>query len=411
LPDQTDDTFSAERGRFFAVDRRAWHYVSELGNINPAIAYLVIAKGTGRDNRTTSTSTHAVSTYTRIARSRAKAAIAALIDAGAVRRMESGSRPRYYITPAHNIPGVVPEPGSTLSDDDDWFHETLMDRVRKGTPIAKTDLAKAGTLVEEGWLVEDKGKFSLGPGPPPEWIWLPNELVTGAQGETPPIERVRRSGDVMLLRLLVDLYDMQSLAEDGGVRRTVLRQNFARTEIGRCGKFIIFGFRPDDTRTVWWNDTTRCHRRDLTKKKKADGENEARDFWRRLDRLLDFGLVEWVPHLIDNDSAESEIIHPYGTGNSESVVDQLGHLAHQAALASLTIAQRDRATEYGFHLAPVLAADFRDAQMIGVLVTTYRAKSAATAAWIAKNAEMGETYIPVYERLIATSVERATKAA
>jgi len=37
---------------FFAVDRRAWARVCALG-LNPAVAYLVVACGTGGDNRTT----------------------------------------------------------------------------------------------------------------------------------------------------------------------------------------------------------------------------------------------------------------------------------------------------------------------------------------------------------------------
>jgi hypothetical protein len=39
------------RGGFFAVDRRAWALVCGLG-MNPAVAYLVLAHGTGGDNRT-----------------------------------------------------------------------------------------------------------------------------------------------------------------------------------------------------------------------------------------------------------------------------------------------------------------------------------------------------------------------
>ena len=40
---------------FFAIDRRAWARVCALG-LNAAVAYLVVACGTGGDNRTTSLS-------------------------------------------------------------------------------------------------------------------------------------------------------------------------------------------------------------------------------------------------------------------------------------------------------------------------------------------------------------------
>src|SRR3712207_50432 len=70
-------------GDFFAVDRRAWARVCGLG-MNPAVAYLVLARGTGGDNRTTKWSAKAVKKYTEISRSRAPLAIAELERAKAV---------------------------------------------------------------------------------------------------------------------------------------------------------------------------------------------------------------------------------------------------------------------------------------------------------------------------------------
>jgi hypothetical protein len=54
---------------------------------------------------------------------------------------------------------------------------------------------------------------------PPEWIFLPNTFVTGAADETQPLELLRQTQDPMALRLAVDLYYAQNLAEDGGVSR------------------------------------------------------------------------------------------------------------------------------------------------------------------------------------------------
>ena len=65
------------RGGFFAVDRRAWEKVCDLG-LNPMVAYLVLARGTGADQRTTAWSVNAVEAYTGIGRPRAKGAIDAL---------------------------------------------------------------------------------------------------------------------------------------------------------------------------------------------------------------------------------------------------------------------------------------------------------------------------------------------
>ena len=52
---------------FFRIDRRTWAKVCELG-MNPAVAYLVLACGTGKDHRGTSWSVQAaVKKYTAIA--------------------------------------------------------------------------------------------------------------------------------------------------------------------------------------------------------------------------------------------------------------------------------------------------------------------------------------------------------
>src|SRR3954470_23840851 len=68
------------RGEFFAVDRRAWAKACSVG-LNAAITYLVLARGSGGDNRTTAWSTNAVEQRTAMGRHRAKAALKALVDA------------------------------------------------------------------------------------------------------------------------------------------------------------------------------------------------------------------------------------------------------------------------------------------------------------------------------------------
>ena len=51
------------QGDFFAIDRRAWARVCGLG-INPAVAYLVLARGTGANNRSSSCAAPAAEIYT-----------------------------------------------------------------------------------------------------------------------------------------------------------------------------------------------------------------------------------------------------------------------------------------------------------------------------------------------------------
>jgi hypothetical protein len=46
------DTGTGAKGNFLAVDSRLWESVRALG-LNEAVSYLVQARGTARDNRTT----------------------------------------------------------------------------------------------------------------------------------------------------------------------------------------------------------------------------------------------------------------------------------------------------------------------------------------------------------------------
>ena len=72
---------------FFAVDKRSWVAACDLG-MQAAVAYLVLATGTGRDNRT-SWSTNAIERCTGIGRKRAKAAIGKLTEAAMERSRSS----------------------------------------------------------------------------------------------------------------------------------------------------------------------------------------------------------------------------------------------------------------------------------------------------------------------------------
>src|SRR3954447_10317824 len=73
------------RERIFAVDRRAWARACDLG-MPAAVSYLVLACGTGGDQRTTGWSVDAITRHTGIGRPRAKKAVQALRDHGLVPR-------------------------------------------------------------------------------------------------------------------------------------------------------------------------------------------------------------------------------------------------------------------------------------------------------------------------------------
>lgn len=82
------------RGGFFGVDRRTWARICVPGSLNEAVAYLVLACGTGRDNVTSTWSVEAIERRTGISRYRAATAIKNLQTEGFVRKTRGGTRPR-----------------------------------------------------------------------------------------------------------------------------------------------------------------------------------------------------------------------------------------------------------------------------------------------------------------------------
>jgi hypothetical protein len=338
-------------GSFFAIDQRTWALVCEWG-VNPAAAYLTQACGTGRDNRTTAWSINAIRTYTGMSLSRAQEALGRLIERRVSVLTTGGSRrPRYDLPPWHKIER----------------------RKQKDTP---------------------------------ELIWLPNAVVTGASGETPPVQLLRQTRDAMTLRLFVDLYHAQNLRDDGGVSRRFLWQKFERHEVGRRGQMTVWGF-SDPAEWVSRTGPIEAHCRAMTKdeleNRSASDKRDSRnwtgsDAFRRIKTLVDLGLVEWVPHLFEGDDDGAEPIHAYGLGNGGTVEDRLGAAAHVSGVALLTERQADWAEEQGLRLAPV-PHHFANVQMIGVARLRYRPKTRMTAAWWAELTSKGEAYIRAYKEL------------
>ena len=133
-------------GDFFTVDRRAFDFVCKLG-LNQAVSYLVLARGTGGDNRTTSWSVNAVESYTGVGRRRAKKSFEALAKSGVIRLTQETPR-RYFLVPAHEITGCEGYPPEK--------------RERRAEPY------DADTASQ------------------PDWIWLPNAMIDGAADEIRP---------------------------------------------------------------------------------------------------------------------------------------------------------------------------------------------------------------------------------
>ncbi len=179
---------------FFAIGLAEWRQACEIG-LNPAVAFLVMACGTGPDNRTTSWSANSVQEYGGIRWERAKPAIEQLMKAGLVTLAESSTkaRPRYKLK-----------------------------------------------------ISEDR-------------IWLPKNVVIPLAGEEPIVHRVRQIQDVMTLRLFVELYHAQNLAADGGISREVLYRKYEKEVCRDVGSMMYLGFTDAGEWVAWSTDVTKAH--------------------------------------------------------------------------------------------------------------------------------------------------------
>jgi hypothetical protein len=402
LPDSynSDNADKTNKSGFFAVDRRSWEMVCTLG-MNPAVAYLILASGTGGDNKTTSWSVHAVETHTGISRCRAKASIKTLRDAGITNQTRGGSRPRYELPPWSKITGQVIERKPLTIRQQEVF-----DVVLGGNQPTIKQKQIAYALARKGWLDRHSdGTFVKAKEYPADWIWLPNEIVTGAVDETPPLELLRQTQDVMALRLFIDLYHGQNLREDGGISRQHVYELFDRHLVGQQGQFTVWGFTKPNTQTVAWSNLTEPHyrdKKDLTKEEIKVGKNPGIDFFRRMDHLTRLGLVEWMPHLLESDEPDAEIIHPMGRGDGGGIEDRIGDAAHRAGVKMLTPRQAEWADSEGLHTVPV-PHHIDKVQMFSVARLRYRPKTKLTAAWWAEMQAKGEQYIRHYEDIAGVS--------
>ncbi|WP_412063753.1 hypothetical protein [Rhizobium sp. SYY.PMSO] len=335
------------RSSYFAIDRRTWKAACSLG-MNEAVCYLVIAAGTGADQRTSSWSATAVEKYTGIHHRRAAAAITSLLKAELLTVEKRGKLRKYFLRPAGEVPSIITK------------------------VIASTKRPKAAC--EE--LLDKLAN--------PEWIWLPNSIVEGAGDETPPVKLLRQAQDMDALWLFIELYFHHDLAGSGGIewRNGIgIRQPFTRKEIGQYGIYKILTFHPDPDASAqtfksvpYWFE----------------------GFWDSWRLLVNAGLVEFVAHLVESDDPTAEIIHPLPLDSGEP-----GEM-------EITIA----AIEAGRRMAPffddvatmlVPVSKLRPkAQVVGIARMKYRPRTARTAEWLSNADEWKKTAM-AFEELARTA--------
>lgn len=393
------------RGDFFAIDHRLWGTVCALG-LNAAVAYLVMARGSGGDNRTTSWSVNAVEHYGGIGRVRAKQAIDALRNAGLVTLLKGGTLPRYFLTEYETVttqrpvageltirhlnvlkrieeltregdPAYVPKNGRSRSSAPDW---PVPDPLTYARSLANSNyLEEAG---DQSYRLTEKGERSV----VPRWVWLPNSLIDGAADERRPIERIRQSNFLPALRLLVDLYQAQEIAEVAGADwRGGGRDAYERLKVGKRGLYVIWAFRYKYP-TAWDNGPLAAPHRDETKEAGARLET----FWKALRIVKASGLVESIPHLVESEKNFAEVIHPMPIGLGHEQEQAITAAAERAARAMVSTAQIEQAEASGFKFFVPVEETTEDVAMIGIYRLRYRARTNAARIWLANESDWAE---------------------
>lgn len=311
---------------FFAVHKSSFHKACDLG-MNATVAYLLLANGTDKSNTYTSWSVHAIETYTGISRKRAKEAIEKLIAAELIRKInEVSANPRYEL--------LFTEPVSP-----------------------KTKSKKAATL--QPAPLEERLN-------PDKTIWLPNGIVQSVTGECPPLERIRQTQDVMILRLFVDLYSEQNLVDDVGINRFVYWGTYEKKELIRYAEFTVYGF---ESKNQWmsWVDTTNPH--------KGEGEERATSFFKRIGVLIQLGLITGMPYLFDSDSKEGEPIHQL----DDKINDFVSSAAYEMLLKIMQDEGRAQSSIDNYHYVVPVPSHFINIALIDVYEMRYKPRTKLTA--------------------------------
>jgi len=193
---------------------------------------------------------------------------------------------------------------------------------------------------------------------------------------------------------LIDFYYVQNLRDDGGISPSVLRRLYERTQVGEQGPYIIWGFREKNSE-LSWHYPFESHRN----RPKAN-QNDSHPVWQSLELLEEMGLLMFVPHLLENDSGDAEVIHAFGCGSKgeQPIETAIGEAANAAAV-EMGDWKIESAEREGYdNFCPILKT-LPNVRMVGIARLKYRPHTSRTAAWHAHLHETGTSWIAHYREL------------
>ena len=384
---------------FFTIDRGAFRCAA-VGGLNVAIAHLVMARGTGPDNRTTQWSVHSIEQRTGISRPNAAKAVKDLLDRGIWQKIRDGQHPIYQAITGDRIPG------GPFRVDEQAAIAAL--RTRNAVPYeSKTamEALKARGIIRDCNARKRNQSLELDTAAiaaltEPITIWLPNTLIDCAAREVPPIELIRQTRSLPALRLLAELYAVQFLPNYGGVPRELLKVVFDRAKVGEHGPFIVWGFRRKhmtaDRGLARSFFTGQISTREDGRRLDAGWDLV---FWPAIHTLTDLGLVEQVGMLLDGDDDEAEIIHPCAVRGGEPAERELAAAADMVARVMITEGQLSWAEQNNYRLLIPVQKHIAKVTMVEVFRLKYRPHTSATAAWFALLQQTTAQYLNHYRAM------------
>jgi hypothetical protein len=234
-----------------------------------------------------------------------------------------------------------------------------------------------------------------------EKIWLPTALVTGLVSDVvSPIRRLREADSVEAARLLLQMYRRTNLVEHGGLARADLRRDYPALErLCERGEYTIWSL-PDGAKAETAGRDFYAPFLLGRPIKKADGTTRdagMENFWTGRRILEEMGLIEFVPHIADNDADQSVVIHPYPLADSagEDWEREVAGAAHTTAYAMLPPEYQEIADMRDLTLLPTYR-HLRHVAVVGIARPVYRQHTSMAALWVARSRTGAEQTVATY---------------